>query len=66
MACSHEGQDSSLKSFSTLHEKYNKDLGQANLKKKLGNRKGVLKQGFKMAPITHFAAGRHSSFIGRL
>ncbi|XP_022111358.1 WD repeat-containing protein 36-like [Acanthaster planci] len=50
------GQDSTLKSFSTMHEKHNKDLGQANLKKKLGSRKGVLKQRFKMAPITQFAA----------
>ncbi|XP_038068036.1 WD repeat-containing protein 36-like [Patiria miniata] len=50
------GQDSTLKSFSTLHEKHNKDLGQANLKKTLGNKKGVLKQRFKMAAITHFAA----------
>ncbi|XP_071800159.1 WD repeat-containing protein 36-like [Asterias amurensis] len=60
------GQDSSLKSFSTLHEKHNKDLGQANLKKKLGNRKSNLKQRYKMAPITQFAAekSRESEWDG--
>lgn len=60
------GQDSTLKSFSTLHDKYNKDLGMAAYNKTLGKRKVSNKEARRMRPITCFAAetSRESDWDG--
>ncbi|KAK3592873.1 hypothetical protein CHS0354_004097 [Potamilus streckersoni] len=50
------GQDSTLRSFSVIHDKYNKSLGRASFLKSATKRSGLKRDKYKMAPITKFAA----------
>ncbi|XP_071953801.1 WD repeat-containing protein 36-like [Antedon mediterranea] len=50
------GQDCTLKSFSTVHEKHNKNLGQASMKRSVAKKKGLKHDTFKLPPIINFAA----------
>ncbi|XP_072048834.1 WD repeat-containing protein 36-like [Amphiura filiformis] len=60
------GQDSSLKSFSTVHENQNKDLGQAYYNRVLGKKKKAKLEHLKMPPITAFVSetSRESDWDG--
>ncbi|XP_077863349.1 WD repeat-containing protein 36-like, partial [Saccoglossus kowalevskii] len=60
------GQDSTLKSFSTEHDKHNKNLGQASMNRKLAKRKGIKYDEYKLPPITVFASetSRQSEWDG--
>lgn len=50
------GQDSVLRSFSTIHDSENKSLGRASYNKAETKRTGLLKDKHMMPPITAFAA----------
>ncbi|XP_041359034.1 WD repeat-containing protein 36-like isoform X2 [Gigantopelta aegis] len=50
------GQDSTLRSFSTIHEKHNKSLGRASYHKKASKKSGLKRDLHKMPPITQFAS----------
>ncbi|XP_033115052.1 WD repeat-containing protein 36-like [Anneissia japonica] len=50
------GQDCTLKSFSTVHEKHNKNFGQASMNRSLAKKKGLKNDVFKLPPIVDFAA----------
>lgn len=50
------GQDSTLRSFSIVHDKYNKSLGSALFHKKRLKQSNLTKEDIKMPPITAFAA----------
>lgn len=50
------GQDSFLKSFSTIHDSENKSLGRASFNKAGTKRMGLQKDKYMMPPITAFAA----------
>ncbi|XP_072173327.1 WD repeat-containing protein 36-like [Diadema setosum] len=50
------GQDSTLKSFSTVTDKANKDLGMAAYNRTMGKKKGSRREMRRMRPITAFAA----------
>ena len=52
------GQDGTLKSFSMVHDKHNKDLGVAAYDKAPGKKKDSKKGWKHMRPITCFAAGK--------
>uniref|UniRef100_A0A0B6Z6J4 Uncharacterized protein n=1 Tax=Arion vulgaris TaxID=1028688 RepID=A0A0B6Z6J4_9EUPU len=58
------GQDSTLRSFSTVHDKHNKSLGRASYHKKASKRAGLKLDKHKMPPIIKFAAepGRESDW----
>ncbi|XP_070537319.1 WD repeat-containing protein 36-like [Ptychodera flava] len=60
------GQDSTLKSFSTEHDRQNKNFGQATMNKKLVKKKGLKYDVHKLPPITAFAAetARQSEWDG--
>ena len=53
------GQDSVLRSFSTLHDSENKSLGRASFNKAETKRSGLQKDRHMMPPITAFAAGKN-------
>ncbi|GFO27669.1 WD repeat-containing protein 36 [Plakobranchus ocellatus] len=50
------GQDSTLRSFSTVHDKHNKNLGRASYHKKASKRAGLKHDKHKMPAIVKFAA----------
>ncbi|KAK3090298.1 hypothetical protein FSP39_010724 [Pinctada imbricata] len=50
------GQDSTLQSFSTQHDKHNKSLGRASYNKSETKKSGLLKDKHMMPPITDFTA----------
>ncbi|KAK3793159.1 hypothetical protein RRG08_024990 [Elysia crispata] len=50
------GHDSTLRSFSTVHDKHNKSLGRASYHKKASKRAGLKHDKHKMPPIVKFAA----------
>lgn len=50
------GQDSTLRSFSTTHDKHNKSLGRASYHKKASKRAGLKHDKHKMPPIVAFAS----------
>lgn len=60
------GQDATLQSFSTVHEKFNKSLGHGSLNKKKAKKKGVKYDQARLPPITTFAAesARQSDWDG--
>lgn len=51
------GQDSVLRSFSTIHESESKSLGRASYNKSETKKAGLLRDRHMMPPITVFAAG---------
>ena len=52
------GQDSTLRSFSVVHDKHNKSLGRASYDKKESKKVGLKKDKYMMPPITQFASGK--------
>ncbi|XP_030049327.1 WD repeat-containing protein 36 [Microcaecilia unicolor] len=60
------GQDGTLQSFSTVHEKYNKNLGRGSINKKKSKRKGLKYDTLKLPHITTFASetARQSDWDG--
>ncbi|KAI8786613.1 WD repeat-containing protein 36 isoform X1 [Biomphalaria glabrata] len=50
------GQDSTVRSFSTVHDKNNKNLGRASYFKKASKRAGLKLDKYKMPPVVRFAA----------
>ncbi|TSL28217.1 WD repeat-containing protein 36 [Bagarius yarrelli] len=50
------GQDGSLQSFSTVHERFNKSLGHGSFTKKKAKKKGATYDTAKLPPITTFAS----------
>ncbi|XP_069481588.1 WD repeat-containing protein 36 [Ambystoma mexicanum] len=50
------GQDSTLQSFSTVHERFNKSLGRGSINKKKSKKKGLQHDTLKLPPITTFAS----------
>ncbi|XP_062844589.1 WD repeat-containing protein 36 [Trichomycterus rosablanca] len=60
------GQDGSLQSFSTVHERFNKSLGHGSFTKKKARKKGVMYDTAKLPPITTFASesARQSDWDG--
>ncbi|KAH9489302.1 WD repeat-containing protein 36 [Bulinus truncatus] len=50
------GQDSTMRSFSTVHDKNNKNLGRASYFKKASKRAGLKLDKYKMPPVVRFAA----------
>ena len=55
--CFFTGQDSTMRIFSTVHDKYNKSLGRASFNKTETKRTGLKHDQHKMPPVTVFAAG---------
>ena len=51
------GQDSTLHSFSTLHESKNRSLGRASYNKKQSKKSGLKLDKYMMPPVTAFTAG---------
>lgn len=51
------GQDSTMRMFSTVHDKYNKSLGRASFNKSETKRSGLKLDQHAMPPVTAFAAG---------
>ncbi|XP_005281691.2 WD repeat-containing protein 36 isoform X1 [Chrysemys picta bellii] len=49
------GQDGTLQSFSTVHERFNKSLGRGSINKKKSKRKGLQYDTMALPPITAFA-----------
>ncbi|TRY54325.1 hypothetical protein DNTS_021301 [Danionella cerebrum] len=60
------GQDGTLQSFSTVHERFNKSLGHGSLNKAKAKKKGVKYDTAKLPPITTFASetARQSDWDG--
>ncbi|XP_003223040.1 WD repeat-containing protein 36 [Anolis carolinensis] len=60
------GQDSTLQSFSTVHERFNKNLGRGSINKKKSKKKGLLYDTMVLPPITTFASevARQSDWDG--
>uniref|UniRef100_H0YRW1 WD repeat domain 36 n=1 Tax=Taeniopygia guttata TaxID=59729 RepID=H0YRW1_TAEGU len=50
------GQDGTLRSFSTVHEKFNKSLGRGSINKKKSKKKGLKLDTMALPPITAFAS----------
>ena len=53
------GQDSTLKSFSTIHDSHNKNLGRASFNKTESKRSGLKRDKHMMPPVTAFASGKN-------
>lgn len=51
------GQDSTLRTFSTVKDHLNKNMGQASFNRKAAKRKSVRLDPKKMPPITDFTSG---------
>ena len=51
------GQDSTLRSFSTIHDKHNKSLGRASYNKKATKKSTLKNDQHKMPCVTDFATG---------
>ncbi|XP_028660660.2 WD repeat-containing protein 36 isoform X1 [Erpetoichthys calabaricus] len=60
------GQDGTLQSFSTTHDRFNKSLGHGSFNKKKSKKKSVQYDTMKLPPITTFAAeaSRESDWDG--
>lgn len=60
------GQDSTLQSFSTVHERFNKSLGRGSINKKKSKQKGLQYDTLTLPPITTFATeiARQSDWDG--
>lgn len=60
------GQDGTLQSFSTVHERFNKSLGRGSINKKKSKKKGLQYDTMKLPPITAFASetARQSDWDG--
>nr|XP_056704730.1 WD repeat-containing protein 36 [Euleptes europaea] len=60
------GQDSTLQSFSTVHDRFNKSLGRGSINKKKSKKKGLRYDTMALPPITAFAAevARQSDWDG--
>nr|XP_033785021.1 WD repeat-containing protein 36 [Geotrypetes seraphini] len=60
------GLDGTLQSFSTVHERYNKNLGRGSINKKKSKRKGLQYDTMKLPPIITFASetARQSDWDG--
>uniref|UniRef100_A0AAY4DNW5 Small-subunit processome Utp21 domain-containing protein n=1 Tax=Denticeps clupeoides TaxID=299321 RepID=A0AAY4DNW5_9TELE len=60
------GQDGTLQSFSTIHEKFNKSLGHGSINKKKSKKKGLKYDAMKLPAITTFASecARQSDWDG--
>ena len=54
------GQDSTLRSFSTVHDRHSKNLGRASYNKKKSRKAGLKKDQHCMPPVTRVASGRLS------
>jgi len=52
-------QDSTLRSFSTVHDRLDRSLGRASYNKKATKRLGLKNDTYMMPPIIDFASGRH-------
>ena len=52
------GQDSTLQTFSTVHDRHNRSLGRASFNKKETKKTGLKLDQHMMPPITDFASGR--------
>ena len=52
------GQDSTLHSFSTVHESKNRSLGRASYNKKQSKKTGLKQDKYMMPPVIDFAAGK--------
>jgi U3 small nucleolar RNA-associated protein 21 len=52
------GQDSTLRSFSVVHDKHNKSLGRASYDKKESKKMGLKKDKYMMSSISQFASGK--------
>lgn len=50
------GQDGTLQSFSTVHERFNKSLGHGSINKKKSRKKGLRYEDLKLPAITAFAS----------
>ncbi|OXB79497.1 UNVERIFIED_CONTAM: hypothetical protein H355_013893 [Colinus virginianus] len=50
------GQDGTLQSFSTVHERFNKSLGRGSINKKKSKKKGLQYDTMALPPITAFAS----------
>ncbi|XP_038026706.2 WD repeat-containing protein 36 isoform X1 [Anas platyrhynchos] len=50
------GQDGTLQSFSTVHERFNKSLGRGSINKKKSKKKGLQHDTMALPPITAFAS----------
>ena len=57
------GQDSTLRSFSTVHDRHNKSLGRASFNKAETKKAGLKKDQHMMPPITEFDSGERISSI---
>ena len=53
------GQDSTLRSFSTIHDKHNKSLGRASYNKAQTKKNSLKYDQHKMPYIVEFVAGRY-------
>ncbi|KAJ8287031.1 hypothetical protein GJAV_G00046230 [Gymnothorax javanicus] len=60
------GQDGTLQSFSTVHERFNKSLGHGSINKKKSKKKGLKYDALKLPAITSFASetARQSDWDG--
>ncbi|XP_036385144.1 WD repeat-containing protein 36 [Megalops cyprinoides] len=60
------GQDGTLQSFSTVHERFNKSLGHGSINKKKSKKKGLKYDSMKLPAITTFASetARQSDWDG--
>ncbi|XP_061479842.1 WD repeat-containing protein 36 [Rhineura floridana] len=60
------GQDGTLQSFSTVHERFNKSLGRGSINKKKSKKKGLRYDTLALPPITTFATeiARQSDWDG--
>ncbi|XP_019387266.1 PREDICTED: WD repeat-containing protein 36 [Crocodylus porosus] len=54
------GQDGTLQSFSTVHERFNKSLGHGSINKKKSKKKGLRYDTLALPPIMAFASGSTS------
>ena len=52
------GQDSTLRSFSTVHDRHSKNLGRASFNKKKTKKSGLKHDQYCMPPITHITSGK--------
>ena len=52
------GQDSTVRSFSTQHDRLNRSLGRASYNKKRSKKQGLRLDQFRMPPIVALASGQ--------
>jgi len=57
------GQDSTLRSFSTLHERHNKSLGRASFNKTLTSKNTLKYDDHRMPYVLDFVAGKGDLWV---